>query len=198
MENEFILTSSEFSKLIGISTESLRSRRRRGMYRDHYVLKNKSYLWKRLAPDHRSGDRLIGGPRSKIGWSVGRDQKMFAASHPHNEHRIPAHDPRPRNKNSGNHKNGTARYPNKAFEIANEIRMVAKAQRKISAAGAAEITDDVIKIAEERRRNRLLESTKPIRIRSYTTGIYDARNEIIKSNKRKFDDDDNTFKTRYY
>lgn len=51
MENDFILTSTEFAKLIDISTESLRSRRRRGLYQDQYVLKNKSYRWKRPRPN---------------------------------------------------------------------------------------------------------------------------------------------------
>ena len=57
MENKFILTSQEFATLLGISTESLRSRRRRGEYSDLYILKNKNYLWKRPAPKHRSGGR---------------------------------------------------------------------------------------------------------------------------------------------
>ena len=43
MEKEFILTSSEFAKLIGISDESLRSRRRRGLYKGMYIRKSFSY-----------------------------------------------------------------------------------------------------------------------------------------------------------
>ena len=62
MENKFILTSQEFATLLGISTESLRSRRRRGQYSDLYILKNKNYLWKRPAPKHRSGGRVPNVP----------------------------------------------------------------------------------------------------------------------------------------
>ena len=63
--------------------------------------------------------------------------------------------------------------------------MIAKAQRKISAAGAAEITDDVIKIAEQKHRDKLQEAIKPIKTVNYTSGIYDCRNEILTNNIRK-------------
>ena len=187
MENEFILTSAEFAKLTGISNESLRSRRRRGMYHDQYVLKNKSYLWKKPRPIK------VGGPHV-------RDASRLSA-HASNTNNISAShlplQPRCRNKNSRNHHkelqsaaNGSlTKYPNAAFKLANEFKMVAKAQRKISAAAAEEITEDVIRIAEDRRRNRLLEATKPIKIRNYTTGIYDARNEPISRKQIKYSDE---------
>ena len=192
MENKFILTSQEFATLLGISTESLRSRRRRGQYSDLYILKNKNYLWKRPAPKHRSG---------------GREQKVFdavrlsanASSTTDKSRLLLA--ARRRNKNSGRHKHGQrTNYPNKAFELANEFKMIAKAQRKISAAGATEITEDVIRIAEERHREKLLEKTKPIKTINYSSGIYDARNEILlNNNKKRFKDDDDDYpKTRYY
>ena len=60
MEKEFILTSSEFAKLIGISDESLRSRRRRGLYKGMYIRKSFSYAWKKPAPVHRSVAALNG------------------------------------------------------------------------------------------------------------------------------------------
>ena len=125
MENEFILTSTEFAKLIGISNESLRSRRRRGMYHDQYVLKNKSYAWKRPRPNK------VGGPHV-------RDASRLSA-HASNTNNISRLLPtsRRRNKNSRNHANGSpTKYPNVAFKLANEFKMVAKAQRKISAAAA--------------------------------------------------------------
>ena len=181
MENEFILTSTEFAKLIGISNESLRSRRRRGMYHDQYVLKNKSYAWKRPRPNK------VGGPLVR-GQNVRDANRLSAhASSTNNISRLSLAKSK-RNKNSRNHANGTRTYyPNKAFELANEFKMIAKAQRKISAAGASEITEDVIRIAEQKHREKLLAATQPIKIKNYTSGIYDCRNEIIKNNKKSID-----------
>ena len=94
MENEFILSSQEFATLLGISTESLRSRRRRGEYSDLYILKNKNYLWKRPAPKHRSDDRFIRGP------SVLDESRLSAqASNTNNISHLPLAK-RKRNKNS--------------------------------------------------------------------------------------------------
>jgi len=179
MENEFVLSSTEFAALLGISTESLRSRRRRGMYRDQYVLKNKSYLWKKPAPKHRSGSR---------GRNVPDAVRLSAQASNTNSISHLSLAKSKRNKNSGNHKHGQRTYyPNKAFELANEFKMIAKAQRKISAAGASEITEDVIRIAEQKHREKLLAATQPIKIKNYTSGIYDCRNEIIKNNKKSTD-----------
>ena len=192
MENEFILSSQEFATLLGISTESLRSRRRRGEYSDLYILKNKNYLWKRPAPKHRSGGReqkVLDAVRLSANASSTTDKSRLLLA------------TRRRNKNSGKHKHGQrTNYPNKAFELANEFKMIAKAQRKISAAGATEITEDVIRIAEQRHREKLREAIKPIKTINYSSGIYDARNEILlNNNKKRFkDDDDDSFKPRYY
>ena len=193
MENKFILTSQEFATLLGISTESLRSRRRRGQYSDLYILKNKNYLWKRPAPKHRSGGRdylVRDAVRLSANASSTTDKSRLLLA------------ARRRNKNSGKHKHGQrTNYPNKAFELANEFKMIAKAQRKISAAGASEITEDVIRIAEQRHRDKLQEAIKPIKTMNYSSGIYDCRNEILTTNNKrkfKFDDDDGPLKIRYY
>ena len=181
MENEFIITSTEFAKLIGISNESLRSRRRRGMYHDQYVLKNKSYAWKRPRPNK------VGGPLVR-GRNVRDANRLSAHTSSTNSISHLSLAKSKRNKNSGNHKHGQRTYyPNKAFELANEFKMIAKAQRKISAAGASEITEDVIRIAEQKHREKLLAATQPIKIKNYTSGIYDCRNEIIKNNKKSTD-----------
>ena len=182
MSDEYILTSTEFSKLIDITTESLRSRRRRGMYKDQYVLKNKSYLWKRPRQKHI---QMTAFNRR----SVGRGPRYLKHA--------------PRNKNSGNHKLGiTKNYPNKNFELSNEFKMIAKAQRKISAAAAEEITPEVIELAKQRHQEKLLKNCEPIKIKKYSRGIYDARNEPI-PNKRigyqdEAEDEENAFRNRYY
>ena len=195
MENEFVLSSTEFAALLGISTESLRSRRRRGMYRDQYVLKNKSYAWKRPRPNK------VGGPLVR-GRNVRDANRLSAHTSSTNSISHLSLAKSKRNKNSGRHKHGSRTYyPNKAFELANEFKMIAKAQRKISAAGASEITEDVIRIAEQRHRDKLQEAIKPIKTMNYSSGIYDCRNEILTTNNKrkfKFDDDDGPLKIRYY
>ena len=111
MENEFILTSKEFATLLGISTESLRSRRRRGQYSDLYILKNKNYLWKRPAPKHRSDDRFSRGP------SVLDESRLSAQASNTNSFSHLSLAKSKRNKNSGRHKHGSRTYyPNKAFD----------------------------------------------------------------------------------
>ena len=185
MEKDFILTSTEFARIIGISTESLRSKRRRGLYTDQYVLKNKSYLWKKPRPIKVAGPHVRDASRLSAHAS---NTNNITASHSLIRHSR-------RNKNSGNHHkelrssaNGSlTKYPNAAFKLANEFKMVAKAQRKISAAAAEEITEDVIRIAEQKHREKLLAAIKPIKIKNYTSGIYDCRNEIIKNNKKSTD-----------
>ena len=148
-------------------------------------MKNKSYAWKRPRPNK------VGGPHV-------RDASRLSA-HASNTNNITASHSlirhSRRNKNSGNHHkelrssaNGSlTKYPNAAFKLANEFKMVAKAQRKISAAAAEEITEDVIRIAEQKHREKLLAAIKPIKIKKYTSGIYDCRNEIIKNNKKSTD-----------
>ena len=99
MENEFILTSTEFAKLIGISNEALRSRRRRGMYHDQYVLKNKSYAWKRPRPNK------VGGPLVR-GRNVRDANRLSAHTSSTNSISHLSLAKSKRNKNSGNHKHG--------------------------------------------------------------------------------------------
>ena len=170
MENKFILTSAEFAKLIDISTESLRSRRRRGLYEGMYIRKSISYLWLKPAPN--DGYRAAGtGPNVRDAGRLSAhtsNTNMLAASRSNLASSSSARGPRKRNKNSRKHyqelsngRQGTlTKYPNKAFEVANEIRMLAKAQRKISAAAAEEIIPEVIEIAQERHRQKILAKMK--------------------------------------
>ena len=82
--------------------------------------------------------------------------------------------------------------------------MVAKAQRKINDAEAQEIIPEVIELAKQKHREKLLKKCEPIKpIRSvYGMGIYDARNEPI-SNKRirwkdEIEDEDRAFWSKKY
>ncbi len=156
MENDYILTSTEFARIIGTSTESLRSRRRRGMYQDQYVFRNKSYRWKRPRPSQVGATAFFRGPSSV---ARGTRRQSLDASGLRLATRRPKHGAR--NKNSGNHKRGArTNYPNKAFELSNEFKMVLKSQRKIRAADAEEITPELIKLAEEKHREKILQKMK--------------------------------------
>ena len=198
MSNEYILTSSEFAKLLDITAESLRSRRRRGMYQDMYSKQDKSFLWK------RPRQMMVGVTAfNRKSVSRGPSSSRLVASGLNHEPRATDHGPR--NKNSGNHRAGiTKNYPNRHFEIANEIRMVAKAQRKISEAAAEEIVPEVIELAKQKHREKLLKKCEPIKTNSsvYGMGIYDARNEPI-PNKRirtkdEREDDERAFWSKKY
>ena len=164
MEKDFILTSSEYAKLIDISAESLRSRRRRGLYEGQYILRNKSYYWKRPRPNNSHGPQVLGAFR-------------LAAHAPNtNSNSRLLLQPRRRNKNSGRHKHGARTfYPNKAFELANEFKMVLKSQRRIAAAAAEEITPDLIKLAEEKHREKVLKKLEPVTVTKNYGGIFNPR-----------------------
>ena len=47
IDKDYILTRPEFAKLVGLSTNALRMRMRRGQYSEYYVRKNNYYLFKR-------------------------------------------------------------------------------------------------------------------------------------------------------
>ena len=178
MENKFILTSPEFAKLVDISAESLRSRRRRGLYNGMYISQNNSYRWKRPRPMHVRGPLV-------------RDAIRLSAHASNTKNKVASRQtlqPRRRNKNSRNHYNelssaahgALTKYPNVKFEIHNEIKMLAKAQRKISAAAAEEIIPEVIEIAQERHRQKILEKMKE----PFIPEVHKDYAEVLKSHYR--------------
>lgn len=191
MENDFILTSTEFAKITGISNESLRSRRRRGLYEGQYILKNKSYRWKRLRPNQVGATALNHGQQLHVSCRLSaRDtgSKLLDASRlaPAASHKKLA----ARNKNSGNHKNGRRTYyPNKAFELANEYKMVLKSQRKITDAAAEEITPDLIKLAEEKHREKLLKKLEPVTVTKNYGGLFNPRYSSMNYKPIKYEDE---------
>lgn len=162
MEKEFILTSSEFAKLIGISDESLRSRRRRGLYKGMYIRKSFSYAWKKPAPNH-SAVAALHGHLAPDASGLSAQASIANIQDAKTKNRGPR-----KNKNSRKHyqelvsgNQGTeTKYPNKAFELANEFKIVTKAQKKISAAAAEEITPELIELAQEKHRQKILAKMK--------------------------------------
>ena len=50
MDKNYRLTSEEYARLLGISTEALRSRRRRGKYKNYIQDDNGNYWWENDRP----------------------------------------------------------------------------------------------------------------------------------------------------
>ena len=70
----FYITTPEFALMLGISTEALRSRRRRGEYKGQYVFNGKDYLWSGLGPNQvkeAQNNRLKIGRRLTLDSSSG-------------------------------------------------------------------------------------------------------------------------------
>ena len=63
MENEFKLQSGEYAKILGITKEALRSRRRRGELEGEYIFENGVNLYRRPASTARSKPP---GPKSSV------------------------------------------------------------------------------------------------------------------------------------
>ena len=112
MEKEFKYKSGEYAKILGITKEALRSRRRRGELENEYVIKDGITLWRDPASSHAykpHGSKTSGrNPRS------------------------PFPVTRSKVKRIGVHAAGIpTKYPNYAFQQHNELKMLAKLQRNV-------------------------------------------------------------------
>ena len=95
VDEEYKFTRPEFAMFIGISTNALRMRMRRGGFGDMYVIKNGKYLFKRPGPlqDKRPLVDHVAAPE-------GTTKRI---------------------RNRGAHKDGTAKYTSEAFRRHNEM-----------------------------------------------------------------------------
>ena len=156
----FYINTPEFALMLGISTEALRSRRRRGELKGQYVFDGKNYLWKSLRPDQVKkvkNDRAVPG-------TVGHKLRV-----------------RRRGVLENNLK---TRYPNLAFKNKNDARMFARITKGKDVNFLNRFTDktlDVVHREMQQDAQQTIDNFKPIK--NYGFGIYDARNEPI-SNKR--------------
>ena len=75
MQSDYIFTEAEYAKIIGLSKEGVRSRRRDGKLEGQYIQKDNRYLYKRVRPNqgptvHKNRTRRRGahnnGPRSNL------------------------------------------------------------------------------------------------------------------------------------
>ena len=98
VDEEYKFTRPEFAMFIGISTNALRMRMRRGGFGDMYVIKNGKYLFKRPGPlqDKRPLVDHVAAPE-------GTTKRI---------------------RNRGAHKDGTAKYTSEAFRRHNEMKIL--------------------------------------------------------------------------
>ena len=98
VDDEYKFTRPEFAMFLGISSNALRMRMRRGGFGDMYVVKNGKYLFKRPGPmqDKRP-------PVDHVVVPAGTTKRI---------------------RNRGAHKEGTAKYTSEAFRRHNEMKIL--------------------------------------------------------------------------
>ena len=163
IDKDYILTRPEFAKLVGLSTNALRMRMRRGQYSEYYVRKNNYYLFKRPGA-------------IKVNRPLVDDHVPSRLSH---TARSPAPGAR-KNVNRGNHweavKNGS--YKSKAQELHNTMKIRAKCDGLLDDE-TLELLPEAMEKAKQEKRDRVRraaeESLKPKK--SYSTGLLNYSNK---------------------
>ena len=188
-KNGFYITTPEFALMLGISTEALRSRRRRGEFKDQYVFDGRNYLWSGLRPNQvkeikkdrpKNPRRLPLVSRSE---SVGRGSAA-------------------RYRRRGITEQGTGtKYPNQAFKNLNDARMFARITKGKDVNFLNKVTNNIVEGAYNKMQQdaqQTIDSFKPIK--NYGFGIYDARNEPIPNKRicRQDEKEEEYFHPKYY
>ena len=128
MNEEYNLTSRDYADLLGITTETLRTRRRRETEKNFIIDEHGKYWWKRDRPiqGQKETNVLSGpGPSSLI--------------------------PVKKSKNRGAMLRGEkSDYPNWQMEEHNKILALGKITKKLTPELINEVTPEVVKIAKER------------------------------------------------
>ena len=122
---EYIFTRPEMAKLLGISTNALRCRMRKGKCDLEYRFDGKNFLFKRP-----------------------RDIKVEETTHGQGCP-LPATTTKKKYNRGATHK-GEAKYTNDFFKRANEVKALNKIQRNLGDEYTNEINEEVIKIAHDR------------------------------------------------
>ena len=144
MENEFKLKSGEYAKILGITKEALRSRRRRGELEGEYIFENGVNLYRR--------------PASKASRNQVVNNQVQQGS---------AHASRSKIKRIGVVEAGIkTNYPNHAFKQHNEIKMLARLQRNVDSE-IQELLPEAIeqakRIKEQRQQQMQKQLMQPVR-----------------------------------
>ena len=124
-DDHYKFTRSEYAQLLGISSNALRMRMRRGQFGSEYVVKNGNYMFKRPR-DFTVAETIHG--QSALSPAVSTKKKY----------------------NRGATHRGEAKYTNDFFKRANEVKALNKIQRNLGDEYTNEINEEVIKIAHDR------------------------------------------------
>ena len=138
----YYLSTPEFALMLGISTEALRSRRRRFELEGQYKSDGKKYWWKSVRPNQV---KEIRNNRLKVASSASRVS---------------------RSRRRGAHSTGQeTRYPNQSFKYANELKMLNRIKSEVPETVINEINPEVIKVAQDnllkKREKQLKETWRP-------------------------------------
>jgi len=143
MDNEFRLTSTEYAKILGISVEALRSRRRREIETNYIKDKFGNYWWK--------NDRPINGAVS-------------SNDHPkkHGLFRVPgAKKIDTRKRNRGALARGEKpHYPNWQMEERNRVLALGKIRDNLSDEVLNEVTPELFELAKQRCAEKKLKASE--------------------------------------
>ena len=142
--SKFKLTRSDFSNKLGISTDTLKKRMRRGHYKDQYIFENGKYLF--------SGD-VGDGPKQVINKPMSLGTKKI--------------------RNRGNHFDSKNPNYKPQFQKTNEIRMLAKLKHSVDQE-TQEVLPEAIEIAKQKKRERLQKALETPLKKNYSSGIYNA------------------------
>jgi len=128
MTNEFKFNASEYAKMLGITTSAVRKRRLQGKLEGEYVKKDSEYFYKSPRGDRPNKDKFtVHVSRSKI-----RRRNVPEASTMYHKAR-----------------NGHQ------LKALNDLRQLTRIKKSLNESQIAEITDDIIEVAKQRRRERL-------------------------------------------
>jgi|TARA_E500000318_G_scaffold63198_1_gene58536 hypothetical protein len=160
MDDEFIFTQTEYAKLLGISRECLRTRRRTGKLEGEYKVIDEKYFYKRPRPD--------------IEKTRGTKPPVASAA---------------KKRRRGQHYRSlisekTTNYPNWKMEQHNQIKMMTALKSSVSREDLDLIPAAINKVKEERLKkhrqsieeNRLKKSSNE-KFKNYGCGIYNAKTQ---------------------
>jgi|TARA_Y100000294_G_scaffold139483_1_gene132988 hypothetical protein len=162
----FYLSTPEYALMLNISTEALRSRRRRGELEGEYKSDGKKYWWKSVRPNTV---KELRNNRLKVSSSVSRVSRA---------------------RRRGAHRTGQeTRYTNQSFKYANELKMLNRIKSEVPETVINEINPEVIKVAQDnllkRREKQLKETWRPTKNYGGMIRGHELAFEYDKENRRR-------------
>ena len=128
MDLKFKFNANEFAKLNGITPSALRKRRLSGKLEGQYIKKGSDYFYTPSLGHRPNNDQFtLNNSRSKV-----RRRNVDATNT--NYHKV---------------RNGHQ------FKLTNDLRQLARINKRLNEEQIAEITDDIFEIAKQRRRDRI-------------------------------------------